>query len=132
MPQPADFPISMRRLKKDSSAEHVYANTQQEWEGLMAAGFTPESIRVQWPKLLRHPDGTEVTVANEAELKAKQAEGFGFPRDVPLPKPKEEAKMVSADEVAAMQKDFQQQLADMNAKLNVLAEDKPKRKGKED
>lgn len=123
MPQAADFPISMRRVKDDGSAEHVYANTQQEWEGLQAAGFSSESsVRVLWPKLLRHPNGDEVSVANDKELKARQKEGYGFPRDVPRPAPKEEPKMVSADEVAALQKDFQRQLAELNAKLALVNE----------
>lgn len=121
MPQAADFPISMRRSKHDGSAEHVYANSQQEWEGLQAAGFTQESIRVQWPKLLRFPDGKEVTVMNEDELKSRQKEGYGFPRDVPRPEQKAEPKMVSAEEVAAMQKEFQQQLADLNTKFALLS-----------
>lgn len=130
MPQPADFPISMRRPKDDGSAEHVYANSQQEWENLQAAGFSPESsVRVSWPKLLRHPNGHEVTVANETELKAKQAAGYGFPRDVPRPQVAGEAEMVSVDEMAALKKGYDAQLAVLTAKLDELSKpkaDKPK------
>lgn len=121
MPQPVDFPISMRRLKNDGSAEHVYANTQQEWEGLQAAGFTQETIRVQWPKLLRHPSGEEVTVHTEPELKARQKEGYGFPRDVPRAEPEAAPKMVSADDLAAAQKDFDRQLGELKAELKRLS-----------
>ena len=121
MPQPADFPISLRRPKPDGSADHVYANSQQEWEGLQSAGFTQEGIKVEWPKLLRHPNGDEVTVANETELKARRKDGYGFPRDIPQPPPKEETKMVSVAEVQAMQRDFQREMAMLQVKLEMLA-----------
>ena len=121
MPQPADFPISMRRLKDDGSAEHVYANSQKEWEHLQAAGFSQESsVRVQWPKLLRHPDGRECTVADKNELAEKQKLGYGFPRDVPAPEPSGEPKLVSADEVAAIEKSFERKLNDLQAKIDKL------------
>ena len=136
MPQPADFPITMVRLNRNTGlAETAYPVTNQEVEDLGSDGYArKELVQVDWPKLLRHPDGRTVQPESKRELDKYMAEGFGLPRDVPRPTPPEKQKLVSADEMDTMRKDFQQQLADMQAKLNLYmdkprAEPEPEKRG---
>ena len=121
MPQPADFPITMVRLNRNTGlAETAYPVTNQEVEDLGSDGYArKELVQVDWPKLLRHPDGRTVQPESKRELDKYMAEGFGFPRDVPRPTPPEKQKLVSVVEMDTMRKDLQQQLADMQAKLNL-------------
>ena len=118
MPQAADFPIAMALVRADRLMDTIHAVTDEEIESLVEKGYVMVDRQrevVEWPKLLRHPDGKEVTVNGPEELKAKQDEGFGFPRDIPRPVVDKAPETVSAKDFQNMRNVLEGKLEDRDA-----------------